>query len=316
MSASTALQIYSYTCRKTIYINQAFEQWLGYSLKEIEKPDYFLEKLIPLELPQTSNHPLHYIFYHPPQINFIELSIRSKDQQDYSAYAFIFLLEQHLVIIWQKLPTFISLPIQQFQENAEKKQFNDEESFHIINNLIKFQKVNDPYTVTHEHRVGLLCQAIGEELGWDQQACQRLYYCGLAHDIGKIAIPPEILHTTVRLNHAEKNLIRGHAVMTNEILKDIPFSFPLADIASQHHERMDGSGYPKGLTAQQILPESKILIVADVVEAMTLPRSYRKGLGLDAALKEIHRGCGTSYDTEVCQAVFRLFEQHKFAFPQ
>jgi putative nucleotidyltransferase with HDIG domain len=191
---------------------------------------------------------------------------------------------------------------------------DDADSFSIIDALITLQQSRDPYTVKHQHNVGLLSQAMGQELGHDAQYCQRLFYCGLAHDLGKMAVPLNILHSPVPLTDHEKNIIRGHAAMGYELLKHYPFSFPLAEIVGQHHERMDGSGYPLGLSAEQIHPEAKIIIVADMVESMALPRSYRPALGIEYALAEISKDCGKALDSAACQAVLRIFQQGDFSF--
>lgn len=181
--------------------------------------------------------------------------------------------------------------------------------------LAKVHQLQDAYTAGHQHRVGLFCQAIAEEMGWAEVDCERMYHVGLLHDLGKIAIPNQVLHKVATLEHEEKRLIKSHVEMTYELLKDIPFEFPLAEIVFQHHERIDGSGYPKGLKGEQILPQANILIVADVVEAIAGKRPYRRSLGLDFALNELKKGQGKTYDQAVCDAVFRLFYEKNYQLP-
>ncbi|OUY08383.1 hypothetical protein CAP51_01820 [Acinetobacter populi] len=185
----------------------------------------------------------------------------------------------------------------------------------LIQLLSKVHRLQDVYTAGHQHRVGLFCKAIAEEMGWAESDCGQMYYVGLLHDFGKIAIPHQVLHKVGTLEHEEKKLIKSHVEVTYDLLKDIPFEFPLAEIVVQHHERIDGSGYPKGLKGDQILPQANILIVADVVEAIAAKRSYREALGLDFALSELKKGQGKIYDQTVCDAVFRLFYEKDYALP-
>jgi HD-GYP domain-containing protein (c-di-GMP phosphodiesterase class II) len=134
------------------------------------------------------------------------------------------------------------------------------------------------------------------------------------HDLGKINVPAEILAKPGKLSDIELLLIRVHAQAGYEILKDIRFPWPIADIVRQHHERLDGSGYPQGLKGDAILPEARIMAVADVMETMASHRPYRAALGVDAALKEIERGRGTLYDPAAVDACLRLFRDKRFSF--
>ena len=139
---------------------------------------------------------------------------------------------------------------------------------------------------------------------------------GLVHDIGKIGVPAEILTKPTRLSELEMALMRQHAEAGYQILKDVPFSFPVADIIRQHHERLDGSGYPQGLKGEQILPEARVLAVADVIESIATHRPYRPARGMDAALAELERGRGTHYDAEVIDAFGRLLHEKGYVLPQ
>lgn len=187
---------------------------------------------------------------------------------------------------------------------------------HFADVLFKLHELQDIYTAGHQLRVGMLCEAIAKELGWAEYYCRRMFQIGLLHDIGKMAIKPEILHKPGKLTSDEYVYVKTHVVQTFEILKTLPFDYPLAEIVGQHHERMDGTGYPHGLKADQIYPEAKILIVADVIEAMGNRRTYRAELGIDAALAEIKKGQATKYDETVCEAVFHLFHQKGYDLPK
>ncbi|MGA7594285.1 MAG: PAS domain S-box protein [Gallionella sp.] len=176
-------------------------------------------------------------------------------------------------------------------------------------------EMRDPYTAGHERRVSEIAVAIATELGMDEQHIEGIKVAGYLHDIGKISIPSEILVKPGRLNATEYALVQGHAQASYDVLKIVPFPWPVATIALQHHERMDGSGYPNGLKGDEILLESRIMAVADVVEAMASHRPYRPGLGIDKALAEITRGSGTLYDPVVADACLRLFREQKFVLP-
>ena len=176
-------------------------------------------------------------------------------------------------------------------------------------------ELRDPYTAGHERRVGKIAAAIGAELGLDAHQQEGLRVAGYLHDIGKITIPAEILSKPGKLSRLEFQLIQAHAQSSYEVLKDVRFPWPVAEVALQHHERMDGSGYPQGLRGNAILLEARIMAVADVVEAMSSHRPYRAGLGIDAALVEIERGSGCGYDRVVAAACLRLFREKGYTLP-
>jgi PAS domain S-box-containing protein len=176
----------------------------------------------------------------------------------------------------------------------------------------KLSEARDPYTAGHQRRVGDLARAIGKELGLDETMQEALQICGSLHDTGKINAPAEILAKPGRLNASEFSLIKEHAVVGYEILKDAGLPWPVALVALQHHERMDGSGYPYGISGEQIAPESRIVAVADVVEAMASHRPYRPALGIDEALATIEAGCGTLFDCDVVIACIRLFRERGY----
>lgn len=176
-------------------------------------------------------------------------------------------------------------------------------------------ELRDPYTAGHERRVGEIAARIGAELGLDERRVEGLRVAGYLHDVGKIAVPAEILAKPGRLNAAEFELVKTHAQAGYELLKNVEFPWPLADIVLQHHERMDGSGYPRGHKGSEILLEARILGVADTVEAMSSHRPYRPALGLEAALSEVERGRGAAYDADVADACLRLFREKGYTIP-
>ncbi|OGA46521.1 MAG: hypothetical protein A3G25_06505, partial [Betaproteobacteria bacterium RIFCSPLOWO2_12_FULL_63_13] len=185
-----------------------------------------------------------------------------------------------------------------------------------VNVAMTLSEMRDPYTAGHERRVGEIAMAIGEELGLDARAQEGLLVAGYLHDIGKIKIPSEILSKPGRLSEIEMQFVRTHAEASYDVLKEVEFPWPVARVALEHHERFDGSGYPHGIQGTTILFESRIMAVADVVEAMSSHRPYRPGLGIERALAEIGRGRGTAYDPDVADACLRLFREKGYRLPE
>jgi len=183
-----------------------------------------------------------------------------------------------------------------------------------ISALIMTVEYRDPYTGGHQQRVSDLASAIAKEMGFPEDKIMGIRMAGLLHDIGKIAIPVEILSKPGRLSKTEFELIKNHPQVGYDILNSIKFPWPISQIVLQHHERIDGSGYPNGLSGNEILIEAKILGVADVVEAMASHRPYRAALGIDKALEEISNNKGKYYDTEAANACLRVFKDKKFKF--
>jgi PAS domain S-box-containing protein len=182
----------------------------------------------------------------------------------------------------------------------------------IIDAIALAVESRDPYTAGHQTRVALLAVAIAKEMGLPSDRIEGLRMAGIIHDLGKISIPAEILSMPRRLMEIEHRLVKTHPEGSYLILKDIDFPWPIAQIVYQHHEKMNGSGYPRGLSGDEILLEARILVVADVVEAMSSYRPYRASLGIDAALEEIVQGRGELYDPGVVDACLRLSKQKNF----
>lgn len=181
-----------------------------------------------------------------------------------------------------------------------------------VNALGSAIEMRDPYTAGHQQRVANLACAIAREMGMSGDVVDGIQVAGLIHDIGKVSIPAEILAKPGPLTRLELQIIEQHPNVGYEILKNVEFPWPIATIVYQHHERIDGSGYPVGLAEKHILLEAKILAVADVVETMATHRPYRAALGMDLALKEIVECRGSRYDPEVVEACVRLIEKKEF----
>jgi PAS domain S-box-containing protein len=183
-----------------------------------------------------------------------------------------------------------------------------------VNTLASTVEMRDPYTAGHQRRVTILACAIAAEMGLTEDQFDGLRMAGLIHDLGKINVPAEILSKPGRITEIEFSLIRYHPQICHDILKTIELPWPVAKIVLQHHERLDGSGYPQGLKGDEIIMEARILAVADVVEAMASHRPYRPALGIELAFKEITTKKGILYDPEVVDACVRLFSEKRFKF--
>jgi putative nucleotidyltransferase with HDIG domain/PAS domain S-box-containing protein len=186
--------------------------------------------------------------------------------------------------------------------------------FEIIGTLENIVETRDPYTAGHQKRVAKLAVAISQKLKFDKERINAISTAALIHDIGKIEIPASILSKPTTLTDLEFSMIKTHSQTGYNLLKKIDFGYPVADIILQHHERLDGSGYPKGLKNDEILIEAKILAVADVVEAMMSHRPYRPALGINKALKEIEAGINKLYDPLVVETCLDLFYKEDFKF--
>jgi len=187
--------------------------------------------------------------------------------------------------------------------------------FHTVEAVSTMVEQRDPYTSGHERRVGEFAAAIGAELGLSEAEQKGLRITGYVHDIGKIGVPAEILSKPSQLSPAETEIIKTHVQLGYDILKSVEFPWPVAQTILQHHERIDGSGYPNGVKGDDIILAARILAVADTVEGMASHRPYRPGRGLDAALEEIEKQSGTHYDSQVVAACLRLFREKGYRLP-
>lgn len=185
-----------------------------------------------------------------------------------------------------------------------------------INSVAATIEVRDPYTAGHQRRVAALAYAIGREMRMDEQRLEGLYFGGMIHDIGKIVVPTKVLAEHEQLGTKDWKTIHLHPAMGYKIVKSVHFPWPIATMILQHHERLDGSGYPSGLMGDDIIPEARIITVADVVEAIQSARPYRDAKGMAAALDEITRWSGVKYDADAVAACRRLINEQHFDINQ
>jgi PAS domain S-box-containing protein len=181
--------------------------------------------------------------------------------------------------------------------------------------MVAAMEMRDPYTAGHENRVAEIAVAIGTEMGWHEEQLHGLRVAAQVHDIGKISIPAEILTKPTRLTAGEWAMIREHPETGYTILKDIPFAWPVAEIVREHHERLDGSGYPLGLKGDAILPEARVLAVADMVEAMASHRPYRPAIKLNTVLQQIEKEAGSLLDAQAVRICAALFREKRLVLP-
>ena len=203
--------------------------------------------------------------------------------------------------------------VQQREQHVERLRDNMEDAVEAIATVVEMR---DPYTAGHQRRVAELAAAIAREMGLGEDQVHGVHLAGIVHDIGKIHIPAEILSKPGALSHLEYDFVKLHSQAGYDILKGIDFPWPIAQTVLQHHERLDGSGYPQALSGDSIILEARILCVADVVESMSSHRPYRPGRGLDAALEEIRRNRGVLYDPQAVDTCLELFLNKHFQLPQ
>jgi len=297
---------------KVLDINSRFSELFGYKLKEIEGKD------------------INSGIIHPPDKIEEAKRLRKKAIKGYINYDTIrkkkdgtlfpasvsgssVLIDgktKGRIILYQDI-TQRQQAEQKIKQGYEKLQRTMEATIHTISKIIE---TKDPYTAGHQYRVSQLAARIAKELKFCPDKLEGIRIASLVHDIGKISIPAEILSKPTELNEIEYSLIKDHSRIGADILKTIDFPWPVAEIILQHHERLDGSGYPQGLKGDEILPEAKIIGVADVVEAMSSHRPYRPALGIDKALEEISQNKGILYDSEVVDICLNLFREKRFKF--
>jgi PAS domain S-box-containing protein len=243
-------------------------------------------------------------------------SIRVRNSADEEIWAQI----SSVPIVWEDRPATLNFVRDiTVQKRAEEELRNSLDKLRKITGatiqaMAQTVEVRDPYTAGHQKRVADLARAIANRMGLSSDQVDGIRMAGAIHDIGKISVPAEILSKPGLLTPLEFSLIKTHSQIGYDILKDIEFPWDIATMVLQHHERLDGSGYPQGITGERILVEAKILTVADVVEAMASHRPYRPSLGMDKALQEIAEKKGRFYDPDVVHACIQLFTENKFTF--
>jgi PAS domain S-box-containing protein len=293
---------------ETIYVNQAVLDIYGYSSIEEMKRRSVKERYTPQGYAEykTRKKKREQGEFSPPEY---EVSIVRKNGEVRHLRAF------RKEILWNGVKQAQII----YQDITDRKRAEEElqQSFErmrkalraTVQSISMIVEMKDPYTSGHQHRVADLARSIATEMGLSADRRDFIRTASAIHDIGKIALPAEILSKPTKLTDLEFGLIKTHSQSGYDILKDIEFPWPVADVVLQHHERMDGSGYPHGLKGENISLEARILAVADVVEAITSHRPYRPAPGIDVALEEISRNRGIFYDADAVDACLRLFRE-------
>ncbi|MDQ7248200.1 HD domain-containing phosphohydrolase [Dongia sedimenti] len=295
------------------YINKRGAEIFGYSPEELTgKPVHAL--ILPADVTRIENH-IQRLLSGAVKAVRDEFGVRRKDGVEIviGAHAAVTELQGDRVIlgIMQDI-TEVARSRDTIDEYAERLERTVVGTLDMIAHVIELR---DPYTAGHESRVGELAAAIGAEMGLDEAKQRGLRIAGAVHDVGKIRVPAEILTRPGKLSATEYHLVQEHAQSGYDILKAVDFPWPVAEVARQHHERLDGSGYPAGLKGDAIILEARIVAVADVVESMAAHRPYRPGLGIDRALAEIEAHAGTHYDPDAVAACLRLFRTQGYHLP-
>ena len=293
-------------------INHTELKWLGYTRDELIGEKKFSDLIAPENLPAFQEN-----FSRLKTEGFVgdlELEIIRKDGTTFPVLlnaSVIYDSPGHHLMIRS---TMFDISERKRKEDELKQSFD---KLHkvlggIIQAMAQTVESRDPYTAGHQHRVANLARSIGQEMGLIKDQVEAIRTAGMVHDLGKIFLPVEILSKPTQLSSLEFGLIRVHPQISYDILKNIDFPWPIAEIVYQHHERINGSGYPLGLKDGEILPEAKVLMVADVVEAMASHRPYRPDRGIEAALEKISTNGGRLYDPEVVNTCLKLFKEKGF----
>jgi putative nucleotidyltransferase with HDIG domain/PAS domain S-box-containing protein len=293
------------------YISPVIKTIVGYEADELYANPELIEEI-------THKNDKHLIsLIKSGQVNFdLPVEIQLIHKQGHKVFS-----ENYIVPVYNKDKQMVGMQIisrditqRKEDEARQRNELTQKVLFKTVTALSATIETRDPYTSGHQQRVAQLAVAISQELGLDLKIVEGIHTAALLHDIGKIKIPAEYLSRPGRLSGVELNVIKTHAEVGYEILNPIEFPWPVATIVLQHHERINGTGYPYGLLGDQLLLETKIIAVADVVEAMASHRPYRVALGIDEALHEISNNMNSLYDEEVVKACLKVFEQNHFTF--
>lgn len=284
------------------YVNPAFTNLFGYKSRDVlerninilELSDQLDSECLSKEFKQIIEGGFNNIVYKKRAKNgeiknvLISGKALNSDSNDKSKY----------IISYHDLTKYLSL-----------KEKNKNSYIRLIEILNLAMKARDPYTAHHEENVANIAVKIGEKLGLSAEQNRGLYLGGLVHDLGKLKIPAEILSKPAKLSKQEFELIKCHPVDGFNLVESVDFEWPIKEMILQHHERLDGSGYPNRLSNEQIIIEARIMAVADVLEAMCSHRPYRSALGVEKAIDELRSGAGKKYDLNVVNALLELIEQ-------
>ncbi len=306
--------IYIIVDGKLVYVNPAFTEVVGYQKEELLGRDY-TDFVIEEDRPLVAENIQRRLAGKAKSVRY---SFRAQRRDG----ALVHVGVHGGMAIYQGKPAIIGVAQDVTElKKAEEQILQDGARLNramlsTIETLSLMSELRDPYTAGHERQVGDLAEAIGREMGLPEESLKGLRVIGYLHDIGKITVPAEILSKPGHLSRAEFELIKAHPQNGYDILKSVAFPWPVIDAILQHHEHLDGSGYPNGLKGAAIGLEARIITVADIVDAMAHHRPYRPVVGLESALDEIHSGKGIRYDEVVVQACLLLFREKRFHWPQ
>ncbi len=291
------------------YWNKASEKLYGYSAQEAIGQS-LLDLIIPPEMRAFVKQDIAQMATTGVPIPAAELSLMRKDGTR------VVVFSSHTVVhMTGRDPELFCLDVDLTeQKRVEDALRKSERRFRqlfegTVLSLSALAELRDPYTAGHQKRVAELASAIATRCGLAQEITENTKIAGFLHDVDKVSIPAEILNKPVRLNELEMSMVKQHPTASYHTLKEIPFHNTVAEIVLQHHERLDGSGYPQGFRGDAIMLEAQILAVADVVEAMTSHRPYRPALGIEDALEEIQKGAGVVYNADAVAACVALFAE-------
>lgn len=292
-----------------IYVNKALDNMSGYSKEELFNNNAF--QLVSSDAGQAIE-PYYTELIEKGQ-RTLELMVTDKDGASHC-------IEIHSQVIEIGSRKYISSTVRDITRYRETDRALQSSYLKLQKTLDGFIKTiatvsetRDPYTAGHQRQVSRLAHAIAGEMDLDENTSEAVRVAGILHDIGKLSIPAEILSKPGKLSAAEFAIIKRHPEVGRDILKNIDFPWPISDIVSQHHERLDGSGYPDGLLGNNICIEARLLAVADVVEAMASHRPYRPSLGINTALEEVEKYKGIKYDSDAVDACVRLVNKKGFS---
>ncbi len=279
---------------KIIHVNDAFSRSFGYdgkSLKKLNEAEFWVGNKF--------------------KSKWLEVLSNKGSILEFPAYLYDFSGEIRSVLLYSVISKSddLDIIITEIIDNTEKEKIatNLQSTILKLNDAMESMisviahtvELKDPYTAGHQKRVAILAEAIAKKMKLPPNVIEGIRIASIIHDIGKIAIPVEILSKPGKLSPMEFELIKTHSVAGYNILKDIEFEWPLAEMVYQHHERIDGSGYPRGLKGDEIIIEAKIISIADVIEAISFHRPYRPSLGTGVAIRELNDKSGIFYDKEI-----------------
>jgi PAS domain S-box-containing protein/putative nucleotidyltransferase with HDIG domain len=298
---------------KVTYVNRKFEDITGYSKSEVVGKHWPTLGIIPIGVDVLMHRTSEKLSGRPASP--MEVAVRCKDGQLKYVSGIGEVIKENGKPVGVQV---IAQDITQRKEAEEQADRSTQQLLKALEDMVEALAMTvesrDPYTAGHQRRVAQIACAIAADMGLAEDQLVGIRLAGLIHDVGKVRVPSEILTNPDGLTEAEMRIVRTHPMVGHEILKNIEFPWPIAQAVLQHHERLDGSGYPSGLSKEQIITEARILAVADVVEAMASHRPYRPSLGIDEALNEIECNRGRLYDSAAVDSCVRLFKNNGFKF--